>query len=162
MRPSRTTPSSGVLPAVLVGIWSLIFAGPHFYWALGGRAGLGSQAAAADSALQQGWFAAYNLAAGCLGVLGALVAVALAKGWGGRRVRCWLLIAATAACPILLLRGMLGLTLLGVDLLTGMLDEQTPALLLAIEPWFVAGGLAYPRCFARVRRGGFGCIGKPS
>ncbi|MGH3977683.1 MAG: hypothetical protein ACRDRZ_01585 [Pseudonocardiaceae bacterium] len=58
-------------------------------------------------------------------------------------MRRWLLIAATAACAVLLLRGMLGLTLLGLDLLTGTFDEQTPAVLLAIEPWFVVGGLAY-------------------
>ena len=143
MSPVRTTASPGILWAVLVGIWSLIFAAPHFYWALGGRAGLGTQAAAADAALQQGWFATYNLAAGCLGILGALVALVLAKRWGSQRVRRWLLIAATAACAVLLLRGMLGLTLLGVELLKGTFDEQTPAVILAIEPWFVVGGLAY-------------------
>ena len=65
MSPGRTTASRGILWAVLVGIWSLIFAAPHVYWALGGRAGFGTRAAAADAALQQGWFATYNLAAGC-------------------------------------------------------------------------------------------------
>ncbi|MBA2310323.1 MAG: DUF3995 domain-containing protein [Pseudonocardiales bacterium] len=137
------TSSPGILWAVLVGSWSLIFAAPHFYWAVGGRAGLENQAAAADVALQQGWFAAYNLAAGCLGILGALVALGLAKRWGSRRARRWLLGAATAACSVLLLRGLLGLTLLGVGLLTGTFDQQTPAVLLAIEPWFVVGGIAY-------------------
>jgi len=105
--------------------------------------GSGNQAAAADVALQQGWFAAYNLAAGCPGILGALVALGLAKRWGSRRARRWLLGAATAACSVLLLRGLLGLTLLGVGLLTGTFDQQTPAVLLAIEPWFVVGGIAY-------------------
>lgn len=61
---------------VAVVTWSVIFAAPHFSWALGGRAGLGAQAAAADAALQQGWFAAYNLAAGFLAVLGAGMALA--------------------------------------------------------------------------------------
>ncbi len=140
---ARTSSSSGLLWSLLAGAWSVIFAAPHFYWALGGRAGLGAQTAAADAALQQGWFAAYNLTAGCLGVLGAAMALVLANRWGGQRMHRWLMIASVAACAGLLLRGILGLTLLGVSLLRGTLDQETPALLLAIEPWFVLGGLAY-------------------
>ncbi len=109
----------------------------------GWRAGLGAQTAAADAALQQGWFAVYNLTAGCLGVLGAAMAFVLANRWGGQRMHRWLMIASVAACAGLLLRGILGLTLLGVSLFRGTLDQETPALLLAIEPWFVLGGLAY-------------------
>lgn len=142
-RGRRTTSSSGLLWCVLVGGWSLVFAAPHFYWAMGGRAGLGAQAAAADAALQQGWFAVYNLAAGCLGILGAVVGAVLATMWGGRRVHRWLLVAATIPCVVLFLRGALGLTLLGASVLSGTFDEQAPLVLLAIEPWFVLGGLAF-------------------
>lgn len=46
-----------------------------------------------------------------------------------------------------------GLTLLGVSLLRGTLDQETPALLLAIEPWFVLGGLAYAGIALSQRRG---------
>lgn len=120
-----------------------MFAAQHFYWALGGRAGLGAQAAAADAALQQSWFAVYNLAAGCLGILGAVVAYVLATSRGGRRLRRWLLVAAAIGGVILLLRGMLGLALLGARMFSGTSDEQTPLVLLAIEPWFVLGGLAF-------------------
>jgi uncharacterized membrane protein YeaQ/YmgE (transglycosylase-associated protein family) len=141
--PARSTSPSQLLWCVLAGGWSLVFAAPHFYWALGGRAGLGAQAAAADAALQQGWFATYNLAAGCLGILGAVVAAVLAMTWGGRRVHRWLLVAATVACVVLLLRGALGLTLLGASVLAGTFDEQAPVVLLVIEPWFVLGGLAF-------------------
>ena len=123
--------------------WSLIFAAPHFYWALGGRAGLAGQAAAADVALQQTWFAAYNLAAGCLAIAGAVVAAALTLGWSSRRIRCGLLIATAAASVVLLIRGLLGLTLLAVSLLQGTFDAQMPLVLVAIEPWFLLGGLAY-------------------
>ncbi len=143
MTPARTTSSSKLLWCVLVAGWSLVFAAPHFYWALGGRGGLGAQAAAADAALQQGWFAAYNLAAGILGISGAVVGVVVATTWGGRRVRRWLLSAASVACVLLLLRGALGLTLLGGSVLSGTFDEQAPLVLLAIEPWFVLGGLAF-------------------
>lgn len=78
---ARTSSSSELLWALLAGAWSVIFAALHFYWALGGRAGLGAQTAAADAALQQGWFAAYNLTAGCLGLLGAAMALVLANRW---------------------------------------------------------------------------------
>ena len=137
MTPAKTSPSRLVW-CLLVGGWSLVFAAPHFYWALGGRAGLGAQAAAANAALEQSWFAIYNLAAGCLGILGALVGAVLATTWGGRRVRLRLLVVATIACVVLLLRGALGLTLL----LAGTVDDQAPVLV-AIEPWFVLGGLAF-------------------
>lgn len=135
--------ASGLRWGVLVAVWSLIFAAPHFFWALGGRAGLGPQAAEADAALQQSSFVVYNVAAGFLAILGVAVAMTLAKGWGGRRLRGWLLIAATAAAVTLLLRGLLGVALLAVSLLRGTFDDETPVILLAIEPWFLLGGFAY-------------------
>ncbi len=58
-------------------------------------------------------------------------------------MRRWLLIAAAIGGAILLLRGMLGLALLGASVLGGTSDEQAPLVLLAIEPWFVLGGLAF-------------------
>jgi len=143
MTPRRTTSPSRLLWCLLAGGWSLIFAAPHSYWALGGRAGLGAQAAAADAALQQSWFAIYNAAAGWCGILGAVVGGVLATTWSGRRVRRWLIVASTVACVALLLRGALGVTLLGVSALSGTFDRQTPWILLAIEPWFVLGGLAF-------------------
>ena len=152
MTTFRTRPPSGLLWPILVGIWSLVFAAPHFYWAGGGRAGLGAQAAAADAALQQSWFAAYNLAAGCLGVAGVVVAFVLATTPGGGRVRRLLLMASAVASAVLLLRGALGLALLGVSALNGAPDEQTPAVLLAIEPWFVLGGLAFGEMVLNQRR----------
>jgi len=90
-----------------------------------------------------GSFAVYNLAAGCLAILGVAVAMTLAMGWGGRRLRCWLLIAATVAAVALLLRGVLGVALLAVSVLRGTFDDEIPVILLAIEPWFLFGGFAY-------------------
>jgi hypothetical protein len=123
--------------------WSLLFAAPHLYWAAGGREGLGAQARAADAALRQAWFAGYNLFAAILAILGALVAVALARRWGGPRLRRWLLSAAALGCIVLSVRGALGLVLLFADVVRGTHDPATPALLVAIEPWFVVGGIAY-------------------
>ncbi|CAA9406836.1 MAG: hypothetical protein AVDCRST_MAG75-2493 [uncultured Propionibacteriaceae bacterium] len=153
MTSARTPSSSAPVWCLLVAGWSLVFAAPHFYWASGGRAGLGTQAAAADAALQQTWFAAYNLAAGFLGLIGALLAWALTSSWGGPRMRRWLTRAAVAAAVVLLLRGLLGLTLLAVSMLQDRFDPQTPAILLAIEPWFVLGGLVYWVMALTQRRG---------
>lgn len=149
---SRTSPSSGLFWSILVGAWSLVFAAPHFYWAWGGRAGLGAQAAAADAALEQSWFAAYNMAAGCLGVAGALVAIVLAATLGGDQMRRLLLMASAVASAVLFLRGALGLTLLGVSLLDGAPDQQTSAVLLAIEPYFLLGGLVFGGMVLNQRR----------
>jgi hypothetical protein len=127
----------------LAAAWSLLFAALHFYWAASGRAGLGAQAGAADAALRQAWFAGYNLIAAALAVLGSFVAVGLARRWGGARLRRLLLAAAAVGCIALILRGALGVVLLLADLLRGRYDETTPVLLVAIEPWFVLGGIAY-------------------
>ena len=35
------------------------------------------------------------------------------------------------------------MTPLGISLRRATFDEQTPAVLLVVEPWFVLGGLAY-------------------
>ena len=72
-----------------------------------------------------------------------MLGVVVATRWGGRRVHRWLLVAATVACVVLLLRGALELTLLGASVLSGAFDGQTPVVLLAIGPWFVLGGLAF-------------------
>lgn len=136
----------------LVIVWSAVFAAPHLYWAVGGRAGLGDQAGAADAALATGWFAAYNLAA-AVAALAVVVAVAgLAAGRVHGRARRILLAAARVAAVLLLLRGVLGLALLAVEQLNGA-GGSTPAVLIAIEPWFVVGGIAFGG-LARAWRGG--------
>lgn len=139
-------------PSIVVATWSLLFAAPHLYWAMGGRAGLGAQAADADAALGQSAFFIYNLAAAALAVCGGTIAVVLAKGWANPRLRGRLLGASAVGSAVLLLRGVVGLALLGLGVLNGTLDRQTPALLLAIEPWFLIGGLAYGAMVLRHRR----------
>ncbi len=83
MAATRPDSASTALWYWAVVAWLVVFAAPHFYWAVGGRTGLGAQSAAADAAFQQGWFRGYNLIAGALGVLAAVGAAALARGWGG-------------------------------------------------------------------------------
>jgi hypothetical protein len=155
-RPNSTRTKAGRRQALWCGIaaaWSLMFAVPHVYWAAGGRAGLGAQAGAADAALRQTWFAGYNLLTAMLAILGAFVAVALARQWGGRRLRRWLLAMATLGCIALSVRGALGLILMSADLLRGTYDHSTPWLLVAVEPWFVLGGIVYGGMVLAVSKG---------
>jgi Protein of unknown function (DUF3995) len=70
--------------------WALAFAGPHFYWGVGGVAGL-------DTALNReivegrgGWFLALNWAIGLFCIAGGVVALATVRPWG-RRAPAWLL-----------------------------------------------------------------------
>lgn len=122
-------------------MWALLFAAPHFYWAAGGRGGLGAQAAAADQALEQRWFFTYNLFVGLLSVGGAVVAVTLARPHRKGSVRCLLRAAAWAGCVVLALRGAVGVAALSLDVARGTLDS--PLLLVLMEPWFVLGGVAF-------------------
>ena len=144
----RWSPALG--PSVLVIVWSLLFAAPHLYWAMGGRAGLGAEAAEADAALGETAFFIYNLAVTGLAMCGATIAVVLRRA--GPRLRNLLLLASAVASALLLLRGAIGLTLLGLSVLRSTFDGQTPVLLLAIEPWFLIGGLAYGAMVLRQRR----------
>jgi len=98
-----------------VSAWSLIFAAPHFYWAMGGRRGLGAQAVVADEALSQGWFFAYNLLTGVAAVA-AVVGVEVLSRAGRRGAIRFLQVAAWAGCVILTLRGVVGIAALGLEL----------------------------------------------
>lgn len=73
------------------------------------------------------------------------------------QVRRLLLLACAVGSVVLLLRGALGLILLGVSALDGAPDAPISAVLLAIEPYFVLGGLIlrqWCRGVSACRRGG--------
>ena len=126
---------------LVVAAWSLVLLVPHLDWAAGGRGGLGSQSGAADAAFDQPWFAAYNLAACLLTLTGGAWAAAEAAGVLDSRGRRRLRRAAWAAGVLLLLRGLLGVSLLGSGVVTG--ESLPPPVLVAVEPWFLLGGVAY-------------------
>ena len=103
--------------------------------------GLGGEVPAADEAFAQPWFFAYNLLTGVLAIAGAATAVILARRgrdrWHVRVVRS----AAWVAGAVLVLRGAVGVTALGTQLATETMDS--PLMLVAIEPWFLVGGLLF-------------------
>ncbi|MGQ0575064.1 MAG: DUF3995 domain-containing protein [Pseudonocardia sp.] len=141
-RPGR--PGRAVRPwSLLVVAWSVVFAAPHVYWAAGGRGGLGDSSAAADAALATPWFAAYNLVVTVLALAAALVASGLARGRFGPGARRWFALVAAAGAVALLARGALGVGLLLAGVPTGTASPGTAPVLVAIEPWFLVGALAF-------------------
>lgn len=103
--------------------------------------GLGAETLAADEALGQSWFFAYNLLAGVLALAGAVAAVLLALQADDRWLFRVLRRAAWAAGIVLLLRGAVGILALAFQLITGSMDS--PFVLVVIEPWFVVGGMLF-------------------
>lgn len=103
--------------------------------------GLGAETLAADEALGQSWFFAYNLLTGMLALAGAVAAVILAgqaNDWWLYRV---LRPAAWAAGIVLLLRGLVDILALGFQVIRGTMDS--PLILVVIEPWFLLGGMLF-------------------
>lgn len=120
--------------------WCLVFAAPHLYWAAGGRAGLGAEAAAADAALATPWFAAYNLTTAVLSVAGAVLGVGFARGLpdvARRAARA----ALGVASVLLLVRGLIGTV--GLVVAVAGPGLTSPPVLVAVEGWFLLGGLLF-------------------
>jgi hypothetical protein len=128
--------------AAAVCIWTAVFSLIHWYWSLGGRAGLGAEAAEADAAFATSWFAVYNAGVAALSLaVCALVGFAIWRPTGkrtrGRVARLMLLVAI-----LLLIRGLLGVTLLVPEIVKGTVGER-PWMLLLIEPYFLLGGALF-------------------
>ncbi|MBC2933029.1 DUF3995 domain-containing protein [Nocardioides sp. zg-1228] len=146
-KPIATPAGSGAAPQPVderaartahgaLALWALLFAAPHLYWAFGGRGGLGAESGAADAALGTTWFSAYNWGVTVASVLGALLC-----GWLALRPRThvpgWRRVLQVTAV-LLLVRGAIGLLSLLLLVPDG---PMPPYLLVAVEPWFVIGGL---------------------
>src|SRR3712207_1033913 len=126
--------------AALVGYaacaWAFLFAVAHFYWALGGCAGFPVEAC--EDGFGNPWFLAYDLVAGILCVLGAVVALALVRPWGRNIPRRTLLVLVWARGAVLLLRGVVGLVQ-DVLIVAGSGNGWYPTML--YDPWFLVGGI---------------------
>jgi len=88
--------------------WAFVFAAMSFYWALGGRLSVGTQAVSIREQIDDPDFIAVLWATGILKVLAGLIALALVRRWDGRTSRRMLLVAAWVTAGILLLYGGLG------------------------------------------------------
>ncbi len=88
--------------------WAFVFAAMSFYWALGGRVSIGTQAVSIRDQIDDPDFIAVLWATGILKVLAGLIALALVRRWDGRSSRRMLLVAAWMTAGFLLLYGGLG------------------------------------------------------
>ncbi|GAA1560826.1 hypothetical protein GCM10009789_12650 [Kribbella sancticallisti] len=127
-------------PAAIV--WAGLFSALHWWWAVGGRSGLGASTSAADAALETPWFAAYNLG---VALASAALAVWLWRTRPERRAdtigaRSRLNWALVTVAVLLVARGGVGVCLMLFDVLRGEGDHSS-LLLVAIEPYFLLGGL---------------------
>lgn len=119
----------------------------HFFWALGGSAGLAASAGAQLAAERPTWFVVGGLwGVGGLLLIGAALVVALARGSLRGRLRRLFVFAGGAVGLLLLARGV-GIEIL---LITGAFDGnaalgpgQTYWTLVLWNPWFVVGGIAF-------------------
>ncbi|MBW5426013.1 DUF3995 domain-containing protein [Streptomyces sp. BG9H] len=156
-RPEETGRGAG-RPATLWGriacLWATAFAGLHFYWALGGDAGLSISAGPlADE--RPLWFVLAGLwGVGALCLLGASLAWLLAtprlRGVPALLAR-WL---GWGVSALLLVRGVGVKVLLLTDTthLDGSVSAGQRAWTLALwNPWFIAGGLTFALATLRAR-----------
>ncbi|MEV0438721.1 DUF3995 domain-containing protein [Streptomyces spectabilis] len=139
-----------VAPSVLWGriacLWAAAFAGLHFYWAVGGDAGL-RVAAGPLAAERPLWFVAAGLwGVGALCLLGTLLAWLLARPGAGVVPALWARWLGRGVSALLLVRG-IGLEVLlltGAAHLDSSVSAAQKAWTLALwNPWFIAGGLAF-------------------
>ncbi|MGW4523617.1 DUF3995 domain-containing protein [Amycolatopsis sp. NPDC004378] len=125
----------------------MIFAGVHFFWALGGAVGLDISAGTQLAAERPGWFVAGGLwGVGGLCLVGALIALGLCRrGVRGRRWRL-LKLLGWAVAVLLLVRG-IGIELLilsGAQEIGGAVSSAQKFWTLALwNPWFILGGLLF-------------------
>jgi hypothetical protein len=138
--------------------WALVFAGPHFYWGVGGAVGL-------DAALNRGivegrsvWFLALNWGIGIFCVTGGVVALATVRPWGRRmparllRGLTWLGFVLLAALDIYVEfgLGLTGITPIPADQLNEYLRLARWFLFLWL-PWFTLGAVAWGALAGKLR-----------
>lgn len=94
--------------AYAAAVWALLFAAMSFYWALGGRAGLSTQAVSIRNQVDDPTFVVVLWVTGILKVLAALIAVVFILPLGRRIPQRLLLVTGWLAAGFLLLYGSFG------------------------------------------------------
>lgn len=144
----------------IVAGWAVIFAGLHFFWALGGEVGLDVSAGEELATERPAWFVAGGLwGVGLLCLVGAAVALGLRRrGVRGRRWQA-LRLLGQGICALLLVRGVVveALLIAGVSTVGEVSTAQKFWTLAVWNPWFILGGALFglaSRGFARTWRTG--------
>ena len=106
MNPRR---SRAPWPFAAAALWSLLFAAPHTWWALGVPLGFPGGREAHQFMLGSSWRYAYLVVVTLLSFLGVVVAIVLAGGRSASTVTRLFIGLAWAAAGMLLLRGVAGM-----------------------------------------------------
>jgi hypothetical protein len=129
--------------------WALLFAAMSFYWALGGRAGVSTQAVAIRDQVEDPQFVAVLWMTGGLKVVAGLIALAFVLPAGRRMPRRLLLVVGWATAVVLVLYGGLG-WVQAVLWETGVFDipaavgpQAARWKLLFWDPFWIVGGLLF-------------------
>ena len=129
--------------------WAFLFAAMSFYWALGGRASLSTQALAIQDRIDDPEFIAVLWVTGALKVVAGVVALAFVLSPGRRIPRRSLLVVGWAAALFLLLYGGLG-WMQAVLWETGVQDIPASVgarasrwKLIFWDPFWILGGLLF-------------------
>ena len=122
--------------------WSLIFAAPHVWWALGVSWAFPGNADDFARAFDRTWWLVYDLVVAVLCIVGAALALALVQPWGRALPAKLLRAAVWSGSALLLLRGALGVAPMVWSLLRGTSNELHPWSYV-IEPWFLLGGILF-------------------
>ena len=126
--------------------WASLFAALHFYWALGGDAGLASAAGTELALTRPQWFVLVGLwGVGWLFVACAGLAIVLARCRLAGPARRLVAVAGWSVSVLLLLRG-LGLEVLmlsGFYNNTALTSSQMHWSLVLWNPWFILGGVVF-------------------
>lgn len=137
-------------------LWAVVFAGSHFYWALGGSAGLSVSAGEQLATERPLWFVLaglWGVGAVCLvsALLGWLLARSRPHGAAARRILEYLgwgagfiLLARAIAVELLLLTN--------VTDLDGVSADERFWTHVLWNPWFLVGGLAFGLAARQARR----------
>lgn len=125
----------GKLPAGLAALWSVIFSLLHFAWAAGWYIGLNAEQA--QRAFRQKWFLIYDIAAGILCLLGAVVAGMIAGNRQRGRAHKIIILLALTGTGLLILRGAAGIIKIVYLIISGKSVEWSALW----DVWFCLGAL---------------------
>ncbi|MFH8572497.1 DUF3995 domain-containing protein [Streptomyces sp. NPDC017993] len=137
-------------------LWAIVFAGAHFYWAVGGDVGLSVSAGQQLATTRPLWFVLAGLwGVGLLCLVGALLAWLLAQPRPGGAARRILVYLGWIVGFILTMRGIAVEFLLMTNVThldTSVSAGQRFWSLVLWNPWFVVGGLAFGMSALDARR----------
>ncbi|MCW7944046.1 hypothetical protein AAW14_18850 [Streptomyces hygroscopicus] len=127
--------------------WGVLFAGLHYYWAVGGQRWLNVSAGERLAAERPAWFVITGLwGVGTLCLVGALLGLLLTRPRPHRHLRRIMRWLGWGVCGLLLVRGLTIEVLLLTDVthMDADVSASQRAWTLALwNPWFIAGGLAF-------------------